>query len=254
MKGKNVVVTGGSKGIGLMLAAGFVQQGCNVFIFSRKTDQAAADALNKVGPGKCTALSCDVVDEAAVVAVAASVKAACPNGIHVLVNNSGATWGESIETTKRESFDKIMNVNVNSLFFITQAFLPMLEQTAVHGDPARVINIASIDGHQVPQLETYAYAASKAGVIHLNNVLAGNLSPRNITCNCISPGLFPSKMGNQVLKFGGEDVIKYGIPLGRMGAPKDIFSAALFFAGPGGAFTTGADIVIDGGVCAKPRM
>mmetsp|Transcript_14477 Transcript_14477/g.25949 ORF Transcript_14477/g.25949 Transcript_14477/m.25949 type:complete len:266 (+) Transcript_14477:111-908(+) len=254
LENKNVVVTGGSKGIGYMLASAYVQAGCNVFIFSRKPDEEAAKRLTDKGPGKCTSLVCDVADQKGIQEVAQIVEKLCPEGVHVLVNNSGAVWAAPFESTSRASFDKIMNVNVTGLFMVTQAFGPLLKKTATKEDPARVINIASIDGMSVPTFEEYAYSASKAAVIQLTKVLAGHLSKKHITVNAISPGLFPSKMGDQVLKAANEESVAALIPLGRPGTAKEIAGAALFFSGAAGTYTTGANLHIDGGILAKPRM
>ena len=302
--GKVIVVTGGSKGIGLMIASGFVQNGARVYIFSRKPAMEAAAALSARGPGSCVALQCDVADRAQIDAVAAQVGAAEPGGVHCLVNNSGATWGEPFDTTPKKSWDKLNAVNVVGLFETTQAFMPLLERSIADdgtGASARVINIASIDGMRTPQIEEYAYtatkvgrqafsgggaaartaaartrsarapspppapclltslppllpshaAAAKAAVLHLSRNMAGHLSSRRVNVNCISPGLFPSKMGSQVIDTFGEELISHSIPLGRAGRASDIASAALFLAGLGGAYTTGANIVVDGGVLAK---
>ncbi len=173
--------------------------------------------------------------------------------LSVFICFSGAVWAQSIEETSRRSFDKLMQVNVTGLFFVTQAFMPALLRVAAPDDPGRVINIASIDGISVPSFEEYAYAASKAGVVHMTKTLAGHQAKENVTFNCISPGLFPSKMGDQVLSHGDE-LVKMAIPLGRAGRAKDIFGACIYLAGPAGSYTTGANIVIDGGTTAKPRM
>ena len=164
--GKVIVVTGGSKGIGLMIASGFVQNGARVYIFSRKPAMEAAAALSARGPGSCVALQCDVADRAQIDAVAAQVGAAEPGGVHCLVNNSGATWGEPFDTTPKKSWDKLNAVNVVGLFETTQAFMPLLERSIADdgaGASARVINIASIDGMRTPQIEEYAYTATKVG-------------------------------------------------------------------------------------------
>jgi NAD(P)-dependent dehydrogenase (short-subunit alcohol dehydrogenase family) len=162
--GKVIVVTGGSKGIGLMIASGFVQNGARVYIFSRKPAMEAATALSARGPGSCVALQCDVADRAQIDVVAAQVGAAEPGGVHCLVNNSGATWGEPFDTTPKKSWDKLNAVNVVGLFETTQAFMPLLERSIADddtGSSARVINIASIDGMRTPQIEEYAYTATK---------------------------------------------------------------------------------------------
>lgn len=254
--GKNVIVTGGSKGIGAMLSEAYVQAGCNVFVFSRKPDLEFTGKLNQMGPGTCQGLACDVADDKSIENAFEAVKAIQvfqQKGVHILVNNSGATWGSSFDETPKKSFDKLMNVNVTGLFMVCKVFMPLLEQAATPEDPARIINIASIDGHSVPAIEEYAYTASKAAVLHLTKNMAGNLISRNVLVNSISPGLFPSKMGDQVLKLG-QELVNSAIPLGRPGKAKEIAAAAIFLSSPGGGYCSGADIVIDGGICVKPRL
>lgn len=246
VKGKKVVVTGGTKGIGLMISAGFVQNGADVYMFSRKPDQEVAKLLTSKGPGKAFSFACDVMDEKSILQVRDEIAKLEPNGIHCLVNNAGATWGDPFDKTPKSSFDKVLGVNVTGLFMVSQAFGKLLEKPATAERPSSIINIASVDGIRVPAIEEYAYSASKAGVIHLTRVMSGYLAPRNITVNTISPGLFPSKMGSQVIAVMGDGLGKM-IPLGRAGEPKDIASACIFYAGYGGAFTTGSNVIIDGG-------
>ena len=247
VKGKKVIVTGGTKGVGLMIAAGFVKNGADVYMFSRKPDRKIAEWLSNQGPGKAYSFVCDVMDEASILKVRDKIATLEPGGIHTLVNNAGSTWGDPFDKTPKNSFDKVLGVNVTGLFMVSQAFAKLLETTATKDKPASIINIASIDGIRVPPIEEYAYSASKAGVIHLTRLMAGYLAPRNITVNAISPGLFPSKMGSQVLTVMGDEALGKMIPMGRAGEAKDIASACLFFSGPGGAFTTGANVIIDGG-------
>jgi NAD(P)-dependent dehydrogenase (short-subunit alcohol dehydrogenase family) len=235
-----------------MIASGFVQNGARVYLFSRKPDYAISEALTKKGPGECFAFGCDVGERVEIDAVVETISKR-EKHIDVLVNNAGATWGASFDSTPSKSFDKLHAVNVRGLFEASQAFMPLLEAAASPSKPGSIINIGSIDGIGVPGIEEYAYAASKAAVIHLTKVMAGNLAPRNVTVNCICPGLFPSKMGNQVLDTVGE-AARSGIPMKREGKPSDIASAALFLSGFGGAYTTGATLTIDGGLCVKPRM
>lgn len=218
LSGKNVVITGGSKGVGLMIAAGFAQQNANVYILSRKPDDEATARLNSMGKGVCKGFACDVANHDAIKSFAETLaREVGDKGVYCLINNSGAVWAEGFDTTTKQSFDKLMNVNVTGLFFMSQALAPLLDLAANESNPARIINIASIDGMGVPTFEEYAYAASKAAVIHMTRVMAGNLAQRHITCNSISPGLFPSKMGDQVLNAGGEDIVKFSIPMGRAG-------------------------------------
>jgi NAD(P)-dependent dehydrogenase (short-subunit alcohol dehydrogenase family) len=251
--GRVCIVTGGSKGVGLMIASGLVQNGARVYIFSRKPDHATAEKLTTMGPGSCISMACDVTDRSALDSVAAEIGAK-EDAVHLLVNNSGATWGSPFAETPRKSWDKLFAVNVTGLFECSQVFCPLLEKGAQPGKPASIINIGSIDGLSIPQIEEYAYTASKAAVIHLTKQMAAFLAPKNLTVNCISPGLFPSKMGDAVVEFVSPEVLAGAIPLGRYGHPMDIASAVLFLAGAGGAYTTGSNIVIDGGILIKPRM
>ena len=247
VKGKKVIVTGGTKGVGLMIAAGFVKNGADVYMFSRKPDKKVAEWLSSQGPGKAYSFVCDVMDETSILQVRDKIGTLEPGGIHCLVNNAGATWGDPFDDTPKKSFDKVLGVNVTGLFMVSQAFVKLLETAATKDRPASIINIASIDGIRVPPIEEYAYSASKAGVIHLTRLMSGYLAPRNITVNAISPGLFPSKMGSQVITVMGDKALGKMIPMGRAGEAKDIASACLFFSSAGGTFTTGANIVIDGG-------
>ena len=173
--------------------------------------------------------------------------------LHVLVNNSGTNWSESIETYPIGAFDKVMKVNVNGLFHLTQQCVPLLEAAATPQDPSTVINIASINALGVPVQETYAYSASKAAVAHLTRHLAGFLGQRSITCNAICPGPFPSRMMAATLdKF--EEAIVAGVPLGRVGGPLDMAGTAIYLASRAGAYTNGAQIVLDGGAMAAPKL
>jgi NAD(P)-dependent dehydrogenase (short-subunit alcohol dehydrogenase family) len=236
-----------------MIAAGLVQNGANVWIFSRTPDDAVAAQLTERGPGTCTSLACDISDREAIDAVVAEVSSAVKS-IHLLVNNSGATWGSPFDETPKLSFDKLLSVNLVGLFECSQAFAPLLEAGAEADRPASIVNIASIDGMQVAGIEEYAYTTSKAAVIHLTKQMAGYLARRHITVNTISPGLFPSKMGSKVLEFVAPEVIEKSIPLRRPGEPSDIAGAVLFLAGVAGRYTTGANIVIDGGILVKPNL
>eukprot|EP00931_Biecheleriopsis_adriatica_P036196 TRINITY_DN20858_c0_g2_i1.p1 TRINITY_DN20858_c0_g2~~TRINITY_DN20858_c0_g2_i1.p1 ORF type:complete len:276 (-),score=44.70 TRINITY_DN20858_c0_g2_i1:43-870(-) len=252
-QGYRVVVTGGTRGIGLMLATAYVQNGATVYMFSRRPEEGVAETLNKKGPGRAVAMVCDVADEERVQQVAAEIAKLEPDGIHVLINNSGAVWAAPFDSTPKSSFDKLLSVNVTGLFMVSQAFAPLLEKTAKPLDPARIINIASIDGIRTPAFEEYAYCASKSAVLHLTRIMSAHLAPRHITCNAISPGLFPSKMSAQVVKLAGDTATTDMIPQKRLGRPEDIAAVCLFLSGPGGAYTSGANIVVDGGLCVKQQ-
>jgi NAD(P)-dependent dehydrogenase (short-subunit alcohol dehydrogenase family) len=246
VKGKTAVVTGGSRGIGLMIARGYVQAGARVYISSRKADvcEQVAEELSRAGD--CVALPADLSSEKECQRLAAAV-ADHERQLHVLVNNAGATWGAPLAEFPASAWDKLLDLNLKAPFFLTRALLPLLEAAATPDDPARVINVGSIDGLTVPAFPTYAYAASKAGLHHLTRVLARELGPRGITVNAVAPGPFESKMMAQTLRDFG-DQIAASSPLGRIGRPDDMAGVALYLAGRAGAYVTGAVIPVDGGI------
>jgi NAD(P)-dependent dehydrogenase (short-subunit alcohol dehydrogenase family) len=246
VKGKTAVVTGGSRGIGLMIARGYVEAGARVYISSRKADvcEQVAEELSRAGD--CVALPADLSSEEECRRLAAAV-ADHERQLHVLVNNAGATWGAPLAEFPASAWDKLLDLNLKAPFFLTRALLPLLEAAATPDDPARVINVGSIDGLTVPGFPTYAYAASKAGLHHLTRVLARELGPRGITVNAVAPGPFESKMMAQTLRVFG-DQIAAASPLGRIGRPDDMAGVALYLAGRAGAYVTGAVIPVDGGI------
>jgi NAD(P)-dependent dehydrogenase (short-subunit alcohol dehydrogenase family) len=244
--GKVALVTGGSRGIGLMIARGFVEAGAKVYISSRKRDVCEEVAAELSKAGACIALPADVSNEASVKAVAEELTR-CEPALHILVNNAGANWGAPFEDYPDSAWDKLLALNVKAPFLLTRALTPLLEKAARPGDPARVINIGSIDGLQVPKLETYAYSASKAAVHHLTRVLARTLAPRGITVNAVAPGPFESKMMAATLE-RFKDVIVATCPLGRIGEPEDMAAVAIYLASRAGAYVTGAVIPVDGGI------
>jgi NAD(P)-dependent dehydrogenase (short-subunit alcohol dehydrogenase family) len=246
VEGKTAVVTGGSRGIGLMIARGFVEGGARVYVSSRKAEVCAqvADELSAVG--ECLALPADLSTEAGCRRLAAEVGER-EGRVHVLVNNAGATWGAPLEDYPAAAWDKVLALNLEAPFFLTRAMLPLLEAGAAPGDPARVVNVGSIDGLRVPPMPTYAYSASKAGLHHLTRVLARELGPRGITVNAIAPGPFESKMMAETLRRFG-DQIAAAAPLGRIGRPDDMAGAALYLASRAGAYVTGAVLPVDGGL------
>ncbi|KAG0308548.1 hypothetical protein BGZ98_007634 [Dissophora globulifera] len=253
VKDKVVLITGGSRGIGLMIAHGFVANGAKVYISSRSAnicDQAAKE-LTKLGPGKCISLPADLqsLDE---VKRLVSELSKHESKVHVLVNNAGATWGATLDEYPDAAFEKVMNLNLKRVFSLTQAMLPLLDAAATDKAPASIINIGSVAGIHVPNLETYAYSASKAALHHMTRVLAGHLGDRHITCNAIAPGPFPSKMMAATLKDFGEAIVA-GIPLGRIGAPEDIAATCIYLASRAGAYTTGAIVPLDGGSLVKAK-
>jgi len=246
VEGKVALVTGGSRGIGFMIARGLVEAGAKVYISARKADacQAAAAELSK--QGECIALPADLSTEAEARRLAEAIAAREP-ALHVLVNNAGANWGAPLAEFPDEAWDKVLALNVKAIFHLTRALLPQLEKAASAEDPARVINIGSIDGLQVPDLDTFAYSASKAAVHHLTRVLAKKLAPRRITVNAVAPGPFESKMMAQTLRNFGKLIVE-GCPLKRIGEPEDMAGVAIYLASRAGAYVTGAVIPVDGGI------
>jgi NAD(P)-dependent dehydrogenase (short-subunit alcohol dehydrogenase family) len=249
IKGKVAVVTGGSRGIGLMIARGFVEAGARVYISSRKKDVCDGVAADLSKLGDCISVPADLSTEAGAKELASSV-AARESELHILVNNAGANWGAPLAEYPDSAWDKVLALNVKSVFHLTRALLPLLEKAAKPGDPARVINIGSIDGLRVPPLETYAYSASKAAVHHLTRALAQRLAPQGITVNAIAPGPFESKMMAETMR-RFRDAIIASCPLGRIGEPEDMAGAAIYLASRAGAYLTGAVIPVDGGISTR---
>ena len=247
LSGKTAVVTGGTRGIGLMIARGLLQAGAaKVYVSSRKADGCAQAEAELARFGEATAIQADLSAESECLRLAAEVSEHL-QALHVLVNNAGATWGAPLEAFPASAWDKVLDLNLKSPFLLTRAFLPLLEAAGTRDDPARVINIGSIDGLHVPSLPTYSYSASKAGLHHLTRVLARELGPRHITVNAIAPGPFESKMMAATLRSFG-DAIAASAPLRRIGRPDDMAGAAVFLSSRAGAYVTGAVLPVDGGI------
>lgn len=245
VKGKTALVTGGSRGIGLMIARGYVEGGAKVYISSRK-QQACDEAAAELGrSGTCIALPGDISSEQGAQALAAAL-AEREDKLDILVNNAGTNWGMPLADYDDKAFEKVLATNVKSVFNLTRALLPQLRAAATAEDPARVINIGSIDGLHVPVLETYAYSTSKAAVHHLTRVLARQLASDHITVNAVAPGPFQSKMMKETLENFG-DMIVAQVPRGRIGEPEDMAGVAIYLASRAGAYVTGAVIPVDGG-------
>jgi NAD(P)-dependent dehydrogenase (short-subunit alcohol dehydrogenase family) len=244
--GKTALVTGGSRGIGLMIARGFVDAGAKVYISSRKADVCDEVAAELSKNGTCIALPADLATDAECRRVAAEL-AESEGALDILVNNAGANWGAPIEEFPDEAWDKVLALNLKSVFNLTRALLPQLRANASGEDPSRVINVGSIDGIQTPILETYSYSASKAAVHHLTRTLALRLARDRITVNAIAPGPFESKMMAATLEAFG-DTIRASCPLGRIGEPPDMAGAAIYLASKAGNYVTGATLVVDGGM------
>ena len=244
--GKTALVTGGSRGIGLMIARGFVEAGAKVYISSRKADVCDRAAAELAQAGTCVSVPADVSTEAGARGLADAV-AAREQALDILVNNAGANWGAPLAEYPDSAWDKVLALNVKSVFHLSRLLLPLLERAARPGDPARIINVGSIDGLHVPVLETYAYSASKAAVHHMTRVLARRLAPHGVTVNAVAPGPFESKMMAETLQ-RFRDAIVSSCPLGRIGEPEDMAGVAIYLASRAGAYLTGAVIPVDGGI------
>lgn len=244
--GKIALVTGGSRGIGYMIARGYVENGVKTYITARKADQCQSAAAELSKLGTCIAIPADVSSLAEINKLVADI-GKHETKLDILVNNAGANWAEPIDVYSEAGWDKVANVNVKAQFFLTKALLPLLRASGTAADPARVINITSIDGLHVNGLETYSYSASKAGATHLTRVLAKRLAGENINVNAVAPGPFESKMMEQTLKAFG-DHIKASNPRGRIGEPEDMAGVAIYLASRASAYVTGACIPVDGGI------
>ena len=244
LQGRVALVTGGSRGIGRMIASGFLRQGAKVYITARKAAACDATAKELSALGTCISLPIDVSTVEGAQALAAEIMRREPQ-LDILVNNAGAAWGESFETFPESGWDKVMNLNTKTPFFLTQALYPHLKKAA-QTRPAKVINVASIDGISVNPMETYSYVASKAGLIHLTRRLALRLAQDNIVMSAIAPGAFPSDM-NKVARDHGDEVAQR-IPAGRIGREDDMAGAAIYLASRAGDYVLGETLVVDGGV------
>ena len=245
--GKTALVTGGTRGIGLMVARGLLQAGAaRVYVSSRKAQACDEAAAELSAYGDCVPLPADLSTEQECQRLAQEV-ADREGALHVLVNNAGATWGAPLEEFPASAWDKVLDLNLKSPFFLTRALLPQLEAAGTADDPARVINIGSVDGLHVSGTPTYSYSASKAALHQLTRVLARELGPRHVTVNAVAPGPFESKMMAATLAAVG-DQIAAAAPLGRIGRPDDMAGVAVFLASRAGAYVTGAVIPVDGGL------
>jgi NAD(P)-dependent dehydrogenase (short-subunit alcohol dehydrogenase family) len=275
-----VLVTGGAKGIGRMISEGFVTNGAKVYISSRdaKACEKAVEELNALGipslpsnpatltssnptanptshlPGKGTAHAIPAdfykLEDCKRMVDELSKK---ESKLHILVNNSGSNWGAPYAEFPDSAWTRVLTLNLTRVFTLTQALTPLMEAASAPGDPARIINIGSVDGIRVPSLETFSYSASKAGLHQLSRVLANHLGKRNITSNVLACGPFESKMMAATLKAKGDEIVK-GIPLGRIGSPEDVAGACMFLASRAGAYVNGATIALDGGSLVGSKL
>ena len=256
VKDKVAVVTGGSRGIGEMIAAGFLANGAKVYISSRKAEvcDETANRLQEQYGGECISLPADLSNLNGIESLVNSL----PDGekLDILVNNAGASWGEPIDEYSEKGWDKVMDTNVKGVFFLTQKLLPLLRSSATAEDPSRVINIGSIDGIKTGLFDAFSYGPSKAALHHLTRVLAASLVKENIIVNAIAPGPFPTWMLSTGVGGGGDldinwDEVGNSNPRGRVGTPEDIAGLAIFLCSRAGAYTVGETITCDGGAVAS---
>lgn len=249
ISGKVALVTGGSRGIGLMIAQAYIENGVKVYISSRKAAvcEAVAAELSKIGT--CIAIPADLSSEEGRRRLVAEISER-ETSLDILVNNAGAVWAEPFEKYSEEGYDKVMDINVKAVFLLTRDLMPLLSANASKDDPTRVINIGSIDGLRVPEVDNFAYGPSKAAVHHLTRVLAVKLAQKGITVNAIAPGPFESKMTEWMLDHFKEQ-IESQCPLRRIGNPTDMSGLAVYLASPAASYLNGVVIPLDGGICIK---
>lgn len=248
ISGKVALVTGGSRGIGEMIAEGYVANGVKTYISSRKADVCDATAARLSEQGDCISIPADLSTSQGIEYLATEIRSR-EDKLDILVNNAGATWGAPLEEFPESAWDKVMDINVKGPFFLTQSLLPLLAASASADDPARIINIGSVDGLNINQMPTFAYGPSKAAVHHLTRTLASHLAARHITANAIAPGPFPSKMMEHTLNTMGER-IRQGVPLKRVGEPADMAGAAIYLASRAASYVSGVVLPVDGGIIA----
>jgi len=249
ISGKAAVVTGGSRGIGFMIAGELLKAGARrVYICARRAEACDAAAKELSQYGECLSVPCDVGDPEGVEKLARAVEER-EERLEILVNNAGTAWGAPLDTHPIKQFDRVLQVNVRSVFHVTQRFLQLLRAAASDQDPARVVNIGSIDGLAIPMTPNYGYSASKAAVHMLTRHLAKRLASEHITVNAIAPGPFESKMMAFILENPeSRELVEQSVPLGRIGSQEDVAGLTLFLSSRAGAYMTGAVIPLDGGI------
>tara|TARA_Y100000768_G_scaffold324266_1_gene260933 strand:- start:1375 stop:2166 length:792 start_codon:yes stop_codon:yes gene_type:complete len=246
---KVVVVTGGSRGIGEMITSGFLANKSKVYITARKEEALVkkAEELSQKYDCECIPINGDISNTEGIDALVKFLNDAEPDGIDYLINNAGAAWGANYDDFPESGWDKVIDLNLKTPFFLTQKLTPLLEKKGTAEDPSRVVNIASIDGLHVPLMETYSYTASKSGIIHLTKHLAKTLVSRNIIVNAIAPGPFDSHMLGKAVNFD-YSFIAESVPRKRIGSPEDIAGLCMYLCSRAGAYTIGETITCDGGL------
>ena len=246
---KVVVVTGGSRGIGEMITSGFLANNSKVYITARKEEALVkkAEELTQKYSCECIPVSGDISNSEGIDALVNVLNDAEPEGIDFLINNAGAAWGANYDDFPESGWDKVIDLNLKTPFFLTQKLTPLLEKKGTTEDPSRVVNIASIDGLHVPMMETYSYSASKSGIIHLTKHMAKTLINRNIIVNAIAPGPFDSHMLGKAVNFD-YSLIAESVPRKRIGSPEDIAGLCMYLCSRAGAYTIGETITCDGGL------
>jgi len=254
LAGKTALITGGSSGIGYMMAQGLLTAGATVYITSRKTEQCQQAALELSESGECIAIPADISTVEGRAHLISTLQEQ-ESALDILINNAGASWGASYESYPLNAFDKLLNINVTSVFALTRDLTPMLAINAKPYEPSRVINLGSIDGLHITSAHhtgTFAYAASKAAVHQLTKHLAVELGPQQITVNAVAPGLFPTKMTKHSLDNYQTEFEKNSL-LGRLGQPQEMAGIAIYLCSRAGAYTHGAIIPIDGGTIVNQQ-
>src|SRR6202158_3063644 len=245
LEGRTALVTGGSRGIGKMIAAGFIEQGAQVYISSRKADQCDAAAVELSRDGTCISVPQDSSTAEGCKSRAARIGEA-EEKLDILVNNAGAAWGADFDEFPESGWDKVINLNLKTPFFLTKALAAPLRAAATAEKPAKVINVASIDGIFVNPMETYSYAASKSGLIHLTRRMAVKLIRDHVVVTAIAPGPFKSDM-NKAARDNADEVATR-VPSGRIGTDEDMAGAAIYLASRAGDYVVGTTIAVDGGI------
>jgi len=245
IEGKTALVTGGTRGIGLMIARGYIEAGVRVYVASR-SEAACAETEKELSKlGTCVAIPANLSTQEGCLGLADEIKQR-ETKLDILVNNAGANWGAPFSEFPASGWDRVLDLNLKAPFFLTQALTPLLEAAASEGDPSRIINIGSIDGLDVPLLDTFSYSASKAAIHHMTRVLARKLAPK-ITVNAVAPGPFQSKMMAATLETFGEQIAAQ-CPMKRIGEPDDMAGVAIYLASKAGAYMTGNILPVDGGI------